>query len=76
MYKDIFVAEYNFKQGFHHSYLTKSLSSNEEIIGRLIKGEKASLEDVAWIPFAIGTYEETSQAIDNMRLFIKNNKVI
>ena len=71
--KELWVAEYNFgTKQFHHSFLKNSISTNKDIIQRLIelKDEKEIEEHVftsAWIPFSIGTCDETSEAIINMR---------
>lgn len=78
--KELWVAEYCLGQRcFHHDYLKKSLETNKETIERILKIQdkkerEAILVQVAWIPFAIGTAEETSQAITEMGKSIAKEK--
>jgi len=69
---ELFLAEYNFGQGtFHHGEVKELMKTNKEIIERLYKAKEENITGNAWIPFAIGTWEETSWAIDNMKKFFR-----
>lgn len=78
--EELYVAEYNFSQRcFHHSFIKKSLEDNREMIARVmmiddVKRREEMLSQCAWIPFSIGTYEETSEDIQQMRNFIGKQK--
>lgn len=75
---ELYVAEYCFFQKcFHHSFLKSSMETNLKSIKKLmaIKDPKAREEMVfklSWIPFSIGTYEETGKDIDAMRDYMES----
>ena len=75
---ELFVAEYSFAQGcFHHSFLKNSMETNLEGVKRImaIKDDKERAEMVfklSWIPFSIGTYDETAKDIDEMRAYMES----
>lgn len=63
--KELYVAEYNFEQQcFHHGFLQESLETNLKCI--------KLQQNNPWIIFAIGTWEETNQAINLIREIWKN----
>ncbi len=73
MKDELWVAEYSFAQRcFHHARLESSLESNQEIIERAmeISDTEKRIDNVyacVWIPFFVGTYDETSDKIDELR---------
>lgn len=74
---ELYVAEYCFAQKcFHHNFLKSSMETNLESIKKLmdIKDQKEREEMVfklSWIPFSIGTWEETGKDIELMRDYME-----
>jgi hypothetical protein len=63
MEKELFIVEYSKSQRcFHLAPLEKSLAINKKMIEELFKGERKNTTD--YIPFFIGTYKETDQALE------------
>lgn len=71
--EELWIAEYSFAQKcFHHSLIKKSIEDNQDIIKRIslieyVVDQINAVGNLSWIPFSIGTYEETQNDIDKMK---------